>query len=64
METFVIAELAIPIGIPAKEARSGTETHPVPAKAKISKCSVKFKILQICLCFLLINSLYFIYLMK
>ena len=36
METFVFAELAIPIGIPAKEARSGTETHPVPAEAKIS----------------------------
>ena len=34
------AELAIPTGIPTKEAKSEMETHPVTVEAKISKCSV------------------------
>ena len=61
MEIFiVISELAIPNGILTKEARAESETHPVTVAARISKCSVKFKILQTSLCVLLINSFYFI----
>ena len=35
-----IAELVIPIGLPAKEAKEETETHPVTVEIKISKCSI------------------------
>ena len=37
---IVISELAIPTGIPIKEAKTEIETHPVMVEAKISKCSV------------------------
>ena len=37
---IVIAELAVPTGIPTKEARAEIETHPVTVEARISKCSV------------------------
>ena len=33
-----MAELAIPIGIPSKEAKGETEIHPVIAEAKRRKC--------------------------
>ena len=36
----IIAELAIPIGIPTKEAKTEMETHLVTVKFKISKCSM------------------------
>ena len=40
-QTFnAIAELAIPIGIPIKEAKAEIEIHPVIVKAKIRKCSI------------------------
>ena len=32
------AEIAIPTGIPIKEAKAEMETHPVTVKAKISRC--------------------------
>ena len=51
---IVVAKLAIPIGIPIKEARAETETHPLTVAARISKCSVYFKILQSFLCFYLL----------
>ena len=35
-----IAELAIPIGIPTKEAKSEIEIHPVIVEPKIRKCSI------------------------
>ena len=35
-----IPELAIPIGIPSKEAKAEIEKHPGTADAKTSKCSV------------------------
>ena len=44
------AELVIPTVIPTKEAK--VERHPVTVEAKISKCSVEFKILQAILGFL------------
>ena len=34
------AELAIPPGIPNKEAKAEMETHPVTAESKISRCSI------------------------
>ena len=37
---IVVAEIAIPTTIPAKEAKTEIETHPVTVEAKISKCSV------------------------
>ena len=37
-----IAELAIPIGIPSKEAKTETEIHPVIVETKIRKCSIYF----------------------
>ena len=49
-------ELVIPIGIPTKGAKVEMEVHPVTLETQISKCSIKFKILQKFLCFLLINS--------
>ena len=33
-----VAELVIPIGIPAKEAKAETETHPVIVEITISEC--------------------------
>ena len=42
----VISELAITSRIPAKEARAEIESHPVTVQARISKCSVQFKILK------------------
>ena len=35
-----IVELAIPIGIPTKEAKAEMETHPVIVEPKIRKCSI------------------------
>ena len=63
-QIFIVAELAIPTGIPTKEAKAEIETHPVSEEAKISKCWVQFKMLQFFLCFLLINSFCFISSMK
>ena len=41
MEIFiVIAELAVPLGIPSKEARAEFETYSVTVEATISKYSV------------------------
>ena len=37
---IVLAELAIPTGIPTKEVRAGIETHPVTVEVRISKCSI------------------------
>ena len=34
-----IAELAIPTGIPSKEAKAEIEIHTVTAEAKVRKCS-------------------------
>ena len=34
------AELVVPIGIPAKEAKANMETHPVIVEIKISECSI------------------------
>ena len=40
-QTFnTITKLAIPIGIPTKEAKAEIEIHPVTAEAKIRKCSI------------------------
>ena len=33
-------ELAIPTGIPTKEAKKEMETHPVTLEAKVSRCSI------------------------
>ena len=35
-----VAELVIPIGIPAKGAKKKMETNPVVVEAKIRKCSI------------------------
>ena len=35
-----IVELAIPIGIPAKEAKAEIETHPIIIEITISECSI------------------------
>ena len=41
MEIFiVIAELAIPAGIPTKEARAENEKQPIAVEVRIIKCSV------------------------
>ena len=34
------AELSIPTGVPTKEAKAETETHPVTAEDKTAKCSM------------------------
>ena len=34
------AELVMPIGIPAKEAKAEMQTHPVTVETKISKYSI------------------------
>lgn len=34
------SKLAIPIGIPTKEAKAETKTHPVIEEAKVSRCSI------------------------
>ena len=33
-------EIAIPIGIPTKEAKAEVETHPVIVEIAMSKCSI------------------------
>ena len=35
-----IEELVIPIGIPAKKAKTEMETHPITVDINISKCSI------------------------
>ena len=40
-----IVQLAIPIGIPTKEAKSEIETHPVIVEIKIGECSNFFMLL-------------------
>ena len=41
MEVFiVITEFSAPTGIPTKEEKLETETHPVTVQAKIRKCSI------------------------
>ena len=41
MQIFITAaELAIPTGIPTKEAKLKIEIYPVTAVAKIKKCSL------------------------
>ena len=47
-------------GLPTNEVNTVIETHPVTFEDEISKCPVCFKILQIFLCLLLINSVCFI----
>ena len=37
---YPIAELVIPIGIPAKEAKAEMKTHPVIVEDKKRKCSI------------------------
>ena len=37
---IVVVQIAIPIGIPAKEAKAEIETYPLTAEAKKSKWSV------------------------
>ena len=37
---LILHQLAIPIGIPTKEGKAETETHPVIVEAKISRCSI------------------------
>ena len=59
-----IAELVISIGIPIKEVKAEIEINPVIVEAKIRKCSTQFRVVQIFLCFLLINSFRFISSMK
>ena len=61
---IVVAELTIPAGIPTKEVKSEIEADPVTEEAKINKGSVKFKILQTFLCFLLAYSFCLISSMK
>ena len=54
------AKLAIPTRIATNEANGEMETQPVTIEVKITKCSVKFKFINVFLCFLLINPLSFI----
>ena len=60
----LIAELVTSIETPSKEAKAEIEIHPVIAEAKIKKCSLLFRVVQIYLHFLLINSFWSISLMK
>ena len=32
--------------MPTKESKAEIETHPVTAEAKLSKCSIQFKVVQ------------------
>ena len=41
---YPIAELVIPIDLPAEEAKPEMETHPVVVEIKISERSTQFKI--------------------
>ena len=43
---MVVVELAVPTKIPTKEAKAEIETYAVTVEAKISKYTVKSKILQ------------------
>ena len=58
------AELVIPKGIPTKEGKAEIEIHPETLEAKIKKCSILFRVVQILLFFLLINLFCFITLTK
>ena len=51
------ADLVIPIEIPSKETKAETEIHPVIPEAKIRKCSIQFRVVQI-FC-TLYSSIYF-----
>ena len=51
------AELVIPIGIHTKEEKGEMETHPVIVEGNIR---IKFRVVEIFLCFLLINLFLFI----
>ena len=62
--SIVVVKLAIPTGIPTREAKAENDTIPVTSEAKISKGSIEFKILQNFLSFLLINSFCFVSLTK
>ena len=56
-QIFILtAVLVIPKGIPAKKAKTEIETHQVTAKAKVSKRSIKLKVVPTFVCFLFINS--------
>ena len=56
-QIFILtAVLVIPKGIPAKKAKAEVETHQVTAKAKVSKRSIKLKVVPTFVCFLFINS--------
>ena len=59
-----IAELVILIGIPTKEATAEIEIDPVIIEPKIRKCSIKIRVAQTFLCFLLINLFRFIFSIK
>ena len=61
---FPTAELVILTGISTEETEGEIETHQVTVEGKISKFSIQFKVLQIFLCFLLINLFWFISSMK
>ena len=41
-----IAYIAMPKGIPTKEAKTKIETHSVTTEVKINKCSIQLKSLQ------------------
>ena len=57
---YPVAELVIPIAIPGKEPKSEIKIHPVIVETKIRKCSIQFTVAQNFLCFLLVNSFFFI----
>ena len=57
---FHYTELLIPIGIPIKKAKVEIGIHPVIAGPKTRECSIKFRVVQTFLWFLLINSFRFI----
>ena len=52
-----IAEHVILIGIPIKEEKTKFEIHPVVIEAKIGKCLIYFRVVEL---FLLINSIHFV----
>ena len=54
-----IAELAIPKGVPTKKGKAKTETHQAIVETKIRKYSIKFRVVQTFLCFLLILVYFF-----
>ena len=54
-----IAELKIPKVILTRKGKAKTETHQVIAETKIRKCSIKFRVVETFLCFLLILVYFF-----